>query len=104
MSNNRQSSRSSPSKGSTAVRMLRDLIGVEKLAVDLCEMAPLTCARQAGAQSIVSRYAVQTGAGFWSLHLNGRGEHAEKFWEEMAHEYQRRLEGGVSNFKDKSAF
>ncbi|GIK79772.1 MAG: hypothetical protein BroJett024_08770 [Alphaproteobacteria bacterium] len=103
MSNNGQSNRSSPSKGSAAERLLRDLIGIEGLTDLLCDTAPLTCARKADAQSIISKYAVRTGAGFWSLGLNGRGEQAEKLWEEMTHEHQRRLEG-VFGFGDKPAF
>ncbi|MDT3684755.1 MAG: hypothetical protein RO009_06915 [Pseudorhodoplanes sp.] len=82
--------------------MLRDLIGLERLAVGLCETAPLNCATQADAQSIIARYAVQTGAGFWSLYLIDRGEHAEMLWEDMSREYQRRLEGDTSSFRCKS--
>jgi hypothetical protein len=82
--------------------MLRDLRAVEGLTDRLCDTAPLTCARQADAQLIISKYAVRTGAGFWSLCLNGGGEHAEKLWEEMAHEHQRRLEGAFG-FGDKPA-
>jgi hypothetical protein len=78
---------SSPSKGSAAAILLRDLIAVEDLVARLSATAPETCERHGDAQSMLAGFGVVTCIGYWRLEF-GTAPEGIALWEEMAAEHQ----------------
>lgn len=78
------------SKSTDAARaMLRNLEAAEALAATLTATAPITMAASGGADQLVARLGMPTGASFWSIQPM-----PEQLWEQMAAEHQARLETG----------
>ncbi|BEV45958.1 hypothetical protein [Afipia carboxidovorans] len=78
---------SSPSRGSAAASLLRDLVAVEDLVARLSMTAPETCEQHGGAQAILAGFGVVTCIGYWRLELGAAPERVA-LWEEMAAEHQ----------------
>jgi hypothetical protein len=78
---------SSPSKGSAAAFLLRDLIAVEDLVTRLSATAPETCERHGGAQAMLAGFGTVTCIGYWRLEFSAAPE-GIALWEEMAAEHQ----------------
>lgn len=95
MSSNRQDSRSSPSRGSAAARMLRDLRAVEGLVARIAITAPETCERNGGTQAIFDAFGGgPTCIGYWQLDF-AASTAGVALWEIMAAEHQARQRGGA---------
>ncbi len=93
MSNSKQANGSSPSKGSVAARMLRDLRAVEGLVARIAISAPETCGRNGGAQAIFNALGgAPTCIGYWRLDFAASAA-GIALWEAMATEHQARQRG-----------
>lgn len=95
MSNCKQGSRSSPSRGSAAARMLRDLRAVDGLVARIEITAPETCERNGGAQAIFNAFGGgPTCIGYWRLNF-AASTAGIALWETMAAEHQARQRGNA---------
>ena len=93
MSSNRQGNRSSQSRGSAAVQMLRDLRAVEGLVARIAITAPEACERSGGAQAIFGAFGGgPTCIGYWRLDFAASAA-GVALWEAMAAEHQARQRG-----------
>ena len=93
MSNNSQGNRPSPSGGSVAARILRDLRAVEGLVARIAVTSPEACERNGGAQAIFGAFGCgPTCIGFWRLDFAASAA-GVALWEEMAAEHQARQRG-----------
>lgn len=93
MSNSRTNNGSSPSRGSAAARMLRDLRAVEGLVCRIAITAPETCERNGGAQAIFTAFGGRpTCVGYWRLEFAASAA-GVALWETMAAEHQAQQRG-----------